>query len=462
LQGTGERPLKELNALNELNDNMKVIANNLPKQCSLILFISFFTLTSFSQFSPGHFALKDVNVINGISNEVLSHYTIIIKNEKIVALGPVNKIAIPDSVVVFNYPGKYVIPGLIDTHVHLATDPTVEDNRARAEKDLYEMLMKGITTVRDMAGDARELASLSRNALVGDILSPDIYYTALMAGPSFFKDPRTHQSSQGGKPGEMSYMRGVTDSSNLQLIIAEAKGTGATAIKLYAQLDGALAKKITTEAHKQNLLVWSHADLTIASPLEVINAGVNTISHAGMLASWPGKKIPMEWRKPGLTEYFWDSVFTTLPVNDYIASMLANHTIMDPTLLVYKNRIDDLSIPDSLKLRTIAQWNIAKRFTKLALEKGVPVCTGTDSDEKKFVQREIKLLAKEAGFTPMQAIISATKNGAMAIGIDNITGTIETGKIANLVLLSANPVDNIDNIEKAVLVIKNGKIFNVK
>ena len=126
----------------------------------LILCLSFyiFILSVYSQYSPGYFALKNVNVINGVSNEILSQYTIIIKNNMIEAVGPANKIVIPDSVVVFNYANKYVIPGLIDTHVHMATDPSKDDNRARAEKDLYDMLMKGITTVRDMAGDARELA----------------------------------------------------------------------------------------------------------------------------------------------------------------------------------------------------------------------------------------------------------------------------------------------------------------
>jgi imidazolonepropionase-like amidohydrolase len=428
----------------------------------LQLTLAVFLLPAYGQYSPGYYVLKDVNVINGVSPEVLSHYTIIIKGNKIEAVGPVNKIMIPDSAVVFNCTGKYVIPGLIDTHVHLATEPTNEDNRARAEKDLQEMLMKGITSVRDMAGDARELASLSRDALLGDILSPDIYYTALMAGPVFFTDPRTHQSTQGGKAGNMSFMKAVTDSTNLEMAVAEARGTGAMAIKLYAQLDGALAKKITAEAHKQGMQVWSHADLTIASPMDVINAGVNTISHAGMLARWPSMKIPDEWKKPGRTEKFWDSAFITLPVNDYIPAMLKNKTILDATLLVYKNRLDDPALTEAVKATTIAQWNIAKRFTKLALEKRVPVCTGTDSDEKKWVTREIKLLVSEAGFTPMQAIISATKNGAMAIGIEDKTGTIEKDKIANLVLLNANPAVSISNLEKIEWVIKNGKLYNIK
>jgi imidazolonepropionase-like amidohydrolase len=324
------------------------------------------------------------------------------------------------------------------------------------------MLLSGITTVRDMAGDARALASISRDAMTGDIVSPDIFYAALLAGPTFFKDPRTIESTKGGMPGNMPYMKSVTDSTNIELTVAAAKGTGATAIKLYAEISGQLAKKISTEAHAQQIQVWSHADLTIASPLEVIQAGVNSISHAGMLAKWPFNKIPDAWKVKGLTENFWDSVFNTLPVNDYISAMLANKTILDPTLLVYKNRLEDPSISEKVRANTLAQWNIAKRFTKLAIEKGVPVCTGTDTDDNKFVQREMKLFVQEIGITPIQAIICATKIGAMAIGIENITGTIEVGKLANLVVLSDNPASDINNIDKVTLVIKNGKLINVK
>src|ERR1700750_613494 len=117
----------------------------------LLLFTAVFCiLRSFAQFSPGHFALKDVSVIDGISDQVKSHYTVIIRNNRIEAMGPVKEITVPDSVIVFYYPGKYLIPGLIDSHVHLATDPTEEDNRIRAQEDLKEMLLSGITSVRDM------------------------------------------------------------------------------------------------------------------------------------------------------------------------------------------------------------------------------------------------------------------------------------------------------------------------
>lgn len=432
---------------------------------ALKILISVFILipnACFCQFSPSYFAIKDVNVIDGVSPTVLTHQTIIIRQSRIEKIGHSNQVNIPDSCVTFIFSNKFIIPGLIDTHVHLATDPSGSDNRARAEKDLHDMLMSGITCVRDMAGDARALASLSRDALVDDIQAPDIYYSALMAGPPFFSDSRTHQTSKGSIPGQLPFMRAVTQTTDLVLAIAEARGTGASAIKLYAQLDGVLAKKITTEAHRQGLLVWSHADLTIANPLEVIDADVNSISHAAMISRWPAGKIPETWLKPNLSEIFWDSAFKTLPVDDYINAMLRHKTILDATLLVYRNDLDDLSANEAIKNKNRVNWEIGKRFTKLALVRGVPVCTGTDTDEEKFVQREMKTLVKDCGFTPMQALISATKHGAKAIGIEKETGTVSAGKKANLVVLSANPADNIDNLDKVELVIKNGKLFNVK
>ena len=430
------------------------------KRIFLILFSTFLTAASFCQFSPGYYAFKDVSVIDGISKNVLDHYTIIIHNKYIEAIGPVKEITIPDSVIIFNYSGKYVMPGLIDSHVHLATDPSNDDNRIRAEKDLKDMLLSGITTVRDMAGDARALASLKRNAALDEIISPDIYYAALMAGPAFFKDPRTHQTTQGGVAGGMPYMKAVNDSTDLKIAVAEAKGSGATGIKLYAELSGGLAKRITEEAHRQNMLVWSHGNLDYATPLEVINAGVNTISHAAMISNWNSRNVPVACLKAGLPDSFWDSLLRSLPVTELIKAMQKNKTILDATVLTFKEAGSDASLPEKRRLAWFAMYEIGRRFTILAHEHGIPICAGTDLDEKKFVQREIKLLVKECGFTPMDALISATAIGARAIGIEKTTGTIQAGKIANLVLLSADPAREIDNLDKVVLVIKNGKLLN--
>jgi imidazolonepropionase-like amidohydrolase len=431
------------------------------KRILLLFTVVFYSLDCFCQFSPGYYVLKDVSVIDGISDHVKSHYSIVIRNNQIEAIGPAKDISNPDTAAVFYCSGKYVMPGLIDSHVHLATDPTKEDNRMKTEKDLKEMLFSGITSVRDMAGDARALASLSRDANLDQIISPDIYYAALMAGPSFFIDERTHQTTQGGIAGEMPYMKAVSDSTDLRIAVAEARGTGATAIKLYAELSGDLAKKITTEAHLQHMYVWSHANLDQASALEVVNAGVNSISHASMVSGWNSRTLPRECLKTGLTKTFWDSLFNSLPVLELIKAMQSHKTLLDATVLTYYLAGSDSSLPLKRQLAWRAMYEVGKRFTILAHEKGIPISAGTDVDVMKFVQSEMKLLVKDCSFTPMEAIISATKNGALAIGIEHTTGTIQKGKIADLVLLSDDPTRDIDNIGKVELVIKNGKLYSV-
>ncbi len=94
----------------------------------------------------------------------------------------------------------------------------------------------GVTAVRDMADDLRAVGELTRAALVGEIAAPDIYYAALMAGPNFFTDKRTAQTSAGGIVGHVPWMQAVVDDTDLPLAVAQARGTSATAIKLYADL----------------------------------------------------------------------------------------------------------------------------------------------------------------------------------------------------------------------------------
>ena len=432
----------------------------MAKQITVFFLSLIAALQSIAQFSPGYFALKDLTLIDGVTPQEKGHYTVIVHNNLIESIGPVGEIKIPDSILIINCSGKYLMPGLIDAHVHLATDPDGEDNRHRAEKDLREMLLSGITTVRDMAGDARVLACLARDAVVDNIQSPDIYYSALMAGPSFFDDPRAILSSRGTRAGMAPFMQAVSDSTDLVTAVAEAKGTGATAIKLYAELSAGLTRKITLEAHRQGMQVWSHANLDQANPLDVINAGVNVISHAAMLSNWHRATIPPSCLKAGLTEKFWDSVFKNFPVVELAIAMKANHTILDATVLVFKEAGSDPTAQASTNAIWEAMYELGKRFTKSLHEAGIPVCTGTDVDEKKFVQREMKTLVRESGFSPMDVLISATQIGARAIGIEKTTGTVQAGKVADLLLLTADPTKDIDNIDKVSLVIKNGKLFN--
>ena len=430
---------------------------NLRKITSTLILLVFTTTVS-AQFSFGSYALQNVNIIDVNAKDILYDYTIVIQNDKISDILPSKSYIANDSVQSIVLKGKFVAPGLIDAHVHFATDPT-EERRDNAEKVLKEMLLTGITSVRDMAGDARALSSLSRDALVGDIVAPNIYYSSLMAGTKFFSDPRTIASAQGGISGKMPYLKAIDDNSNFVLEVAEAKGTGAAGIKMYAYLSNNEVVKIVEEAKKQNFPVWSHASLQIAKPSEIIASGVISISHANMLVyeNDDSEQLIKSWidhKVTGKEIEFWDREFEKLDFSELYKLMINHKVVLDATISVFETHKDHPKM--------IWRYEIGKRIIQQAHKAGVLIDAGSDSDQSTFVQHEMKLLVNECGFSPLQAIIAATKYAAMATGILEKEGTIAVGKKANLLFLNSNPVENIENIDDVFVVVKNGKLYNKK
>jgi imidazolonepropionase-like amidohydrolase len=135
--------------------------------------------------------------------------------------------------------------------------------------------------------------------------------------------------------------------------------------------------------------------------------------------------------------------------------MKEKNTILDATISVNSYLLKQHPESGGANLR----YELAKRITAKARKAGVKICTGTDADQKFLVQEEMKLLVHECGFTPFDAIIAATKNGAEAIGILKSHGTVEPGKTADLLVLDKNPLDDIDNISSVNIVIKAGRLY---
>jgi amidohydrolase family protein len=416
----------------------------------LILFFLLKWCNIYAQVFFDNVALTDVTIIDANHRTPLAHQTVLITHNIISNIFNNGSKPIPNSFKILNMEGKYLLPGLIDSHVHMATDPSGTDNREHTLSVLKQMLYSGITSVRDMAGDARTLSGLSRDALTGDIISPDIYYSALMAGPVFFNDPRTSQATKGAVAGKMPYMLAVTDSTNMVLAIAEAKGTGATGIKLYANLSAPLVNKIVAEANKQGMIVWGHAWLQNAKPSDLVKAGVNPISHSPLLIYDKLDSIPTYW-KNGHTHY--KSIGDSVPdLSSLFQLMKAHHTILDATMLAYKQWEEEDS-----GMRY--DYEIAKQITAEAYKAGVIIDAGTDDDQQEFVQKEMELMVKDAGFSAIDAIIAATLNGAEALHINKMHGTISVDKIADILVLNKNPLLNIKNIESVYIVMKGGKLF---
>ena len=173
---------------------------------------------------------KGATLIDGTGAPPRPGMSILVKGERIERVWKDGEIAfkLPPQTVVVDMAGQYALPGLIDSHEHLATPP----NRAFAQAHLRRDLYSGVTAIRDMADDLRNIADLSRATRIGEIPGPDIYYAALMAGPSFFEDARVQAASLGAKGGEVSWMQAITPQSDMPLAVAQARGIGASAIKI--------------------------------------------------------------------------------------------------------------------------------------------------------------------------------------------------------------------------------------
>lgn len=411
-----------------------------------------------------HIAFTNATVIDGTGAAPAAKQTILVNRGVIEEVFETGSRKLPADVRVVDVAGKFVIPGLIDSHVHVATDPAGQD--AHAPAMLRLALLGGVTSVRDMAGDAivlRELATQSKRA---DSDSPRLFYSSLMAGPSFFTDPRTKASAHGGTPGDVAWMKAITPATDMKLAVRAAKGTGATAIKIYADLPADLVEKITTEAHRQGMKVWAHSTVFPATALDEVNAGVDVLSHAIYLywAAVPNPPMHYSDRVPARSAY--DSVPPDGPaMQDLFAKMKAQNTVFDATLSILP-RFEAATGPSFglVDPKRGAQW--AYDATRAAHAAGVTVCAGTDGrlvgarDSVPALDGEMELLVTRAGFTPLEAITAATLNSARAIGSASTLGSIAPGKMADLVVLDADPVANIRNTRRVAFVVRGGVIHS--
>jgi imidazolonepropionase-like amidohydrolase len=404
--------------------------------------------------------LSDATVIDGTGAPPVAGRTVVVEQGRIAAIFATGSRALPASARVIDLKGKFLLPGFIDSHVHVATDPAGSDRNA--PESLRRALLGGVTSVRDMAGDAIALQALAAKSRPADAEMPRLYYVALVAGPSFFNDPRTRASAHGGTPGELPWLRAITPDADIAAVVRDARATGATAIKIYADLSADLVAGVTAEAHRQGLKVWSHSTVFPANAVDATAAGVDAISHAIYLywAAIPDPPRHYADRVPPRSAY--DSVAADGPaMRALYASMRERGTVFDATLFVAeqfeRSRGAAFGLVDPPRA---AQW--AYDATRAAKNAGVAVSAGTDGfvpergDGRPNVHREMELLVRKAGFTPLEAITAGTLNGARALGASDSLGTIAVGKLADLVVLSASPAADITNTRRVLMVFRGG------
>jgi imidazolonepropionase-like amidohydrolase len=255
-------------------------------------------------------------------------------------------------------------------------------------------------------------------------------------------------------------MQAIDDRTNVHDAIAMAKGTGATAIKVYADLSARLIGRITAEAHKQGLLVWAHTSVFPTRPAEVIAAGADAVSHVCYLAYQvePVMLASYEDHTPAhenLLKQPDDPVIARL-----YTAMLKRGTIIDATGSLFVRQEEERT----KKGRPLRCTGAATtRLARQAFRAGVPISSGTDWDGDDplwpSVHEEIFWLVKSVGMTPLEALRASSLVGAQAAGQGKEMGTIEPGKLADFVVLAKDPSADIANIRSVVTIVKRGKAY---
>ena len=411
--------------------------------------------------------LHGFTLIDGLGGAPVPEAALAFRGTTIVDAGALRDVLsrVPDGEVAvrLDLGGGYVVPGLIDAHVHLATAP----NRELAVAELRRLFRAGITAVRDMAGDARLLGALALEARTGRIESPDIHYAALVAGPSFFEDPRTRASAQGVSPGEAPWMQSITPETDLALAVARARGTSASGLKIYADLDAVTVRRVTEEAHRQGLPVWAHAMVYPARPLEIVRSGVDVVSHVCPAAWEAMAEAPERYHHPRRPGY--ELVSAEAPVFYVLLREMADRrTILDPTLAMHalvEGGPPEGGGPAPAGTPAVCSREFARALVRRAHELGVPIAAGTDfttaPGQPPALFLELEALVEHGGLSPLAAIGAATRVAAAAIGLQDRIGTLQAGTEVTFLLLSRDPTADIDNLGTVKEVWKNAARYRL-
>jgi imidazolonepropionase-like amidohydrolase len=405
------------------------------------LSILFFSWLASSDASPRidstKIILKNILIVDVEKGRIVPDRIIVIKKGKIIKI--TKRTTDTSDALILDLNGAFVPPGLIDTHVHLSAPQN--NNINTTYNHLRYLITHGITSVRDVGGDGKALLNAKNKIQNGKGIGPDIYFSAFMAGDWYFNRGQ-HLRKSPYSPWEQRVVPG----DNLDEAMQAARQCGATGIKLYHSFDAVFLKKIARKAKKHGLKVWGHSMMYPAKPIEVIQAGVEVLSHVSMLEVMRTSTDNLFYRRNRPVNYR-DSVIANLDIKEFCKQMKAHSAILDATLCVSVEK-DPWVLP------------LLKRIHK----QNVEISAGTDqivdlNRTYPYLIDELIYFTQDCGFTNAEAIRAATITAAKVIGREKFLGIIKKGRNADLIVTNENPLSNVFALKKIDMVIKAGKII---
>jgi imidazolonepropionase-like amidohydrolase len=439
-------------------------------------------------------AITHATVINpGADHPVQPKATVLIQGNRVVAVGADTSTPVPADAQVIDGTGKFLIPGLADLHLHL----TGAGEPSGSREFFFPLLVaNGVTTVRDMGGDVAMLKKLKKEIESEETLGPQIFFT----GPYLDGNPPSFQPSMViEKPGDALPA------------VRRLKTEGVDFIKVQSRLKPDAFYAIAEAARQQNIRFVGHVPDSV-SPAEAADAGQYSLEHlTGILLGCSSREDELreeQLRVPGPKETArqenarqraWQQAvldsYSPQKAQRLYAKFLADHTWQVPTLpllihLAFLTPARDLGedahmkfVPanlrnvweqgraESLANKGPADFVLRDKLLEASLKSvrdmhaaGIPMVAGTDAAAPNvipgFSLQESIADFVQAGFTPQEALQTATSKPAEFLGRTQEQGSIAAGQRADLVLLDANPLEDIQNTQKIRAVVLNGKVLD--
>jgi imidazolonepropionase-like amidohydrolase len=345
---------------------------------------------------------------------------------------------------VIDLTGKYITPGLIDMHAHVANVLKNSYNQSESEYMLRMLMDYGVTTIRNPGGPTEQSVALRENVSERKIIGPQIFTAGQLLNTPQIPVPFVE--------------RQVQTERDVRQEVRNQVGTGVDYVKLYVGLTPELVKAAINEAHSNGIKVIGHLYMT--SWTDAADLGIDALTHgvpvSPFLLSEANQQKFLEARDHPFNHFLWlDLVDLNGPeINEMIKALVRNNIPVDPTLDIYEAIIKEDPLNQYL-------WPKVLQLTKMLYDNGVTILSGSDIPNFELVpgaslHHELELLV-EAGIPPLEVIKIATRNGAQALGIDKDVGTIVPGKQADMMILSDNPMDDISNTKKIEAVISDGQ-----
>lgn len=420
--------------------------------------------------------LKDVTVVDVRNGKLQPHRTVLVEQGHIAAIIPAKSAKTPEGAKVVDAHGLFLIPGLWDMHVHLAFGDWFPGAR---EITLPMFIANGVTGVRDMGSDLEIVQGWRKEISAGSLVGPRIF----TSGPML----------DGPKPRFPSSIA-ITTPEDGRRAVDDLKKQGADFIKFQSLIPRDAVFAITEEAKKQQIDFEGHVPDSVRAS-EMSAAGMKSFEH--LIGIFEGSSpLEDEFLKGNKSEHRFLASYDPARAASLAALLAKNQTWQCPTL-VWERGGNVLDISDFSKDTRAkyapASWKTGawKRFTDEILQgysnddlttrkqfvdkelemalllyrAGVPFLAGTDTPPGVYVFPGFSLHEElqrfvAAGFSPLEALKTATVNAARFFGMEEQSGAAEKGKIADLVLLSANPLENITNTQKISGVVANGRYFS--